>query len=82
MNQQKKLSAKEALEIRENFDFFDRDGNGLIDEKEFAELLLVIEPRASEKEISKGFAEIDSDHDQNIDFAEFLVWWKQCWWQF
>ncbi len=82
MTNKNKLSSEKIKEIRENFNFFDRDDNGMIDDKEFSELLLTIEPRAQKDEIENGFKEVDTDSDGSIDFPEFLAWWNQCWWQF
>ncbi len=78
----KTLAEDKISEIKSNFDFFDRDGNGSIDEKEFGKLLLVIEPKATAEEIEKGFAIVDEDGDGSIDFTEFMEWWEKCWWQF
>ncbi len=79
---EKNLTEEKLDEIKSNFDFFDRDGNGSIDEKEFGELLKVIEPKATKEEIEKGFGVVDDDNDGAIDFSEFLSWWEKCWWQF
>jgi len=76
------LTQEKIAEVRHNFEFFDRDSNGYIDQEEFAELLTVIEPRAREEEIEKGFREVDSDGDGSIDYSEFMAWWNQVWWQF
>ncbi|PIP79956.1 MAG: calcium sensor EFh [Deltaproteobacteria bacterium CG17_big_fil_post_rev_8_21_14_2_50_51_6] len=82
MTAKNKVLQENLQKIRDNFDFFDRDGNGRIDEKEFAELILAIEPHAKIAEIEKGFIEIDADQDGSIDFNEFVSWWKLCWWQY
>lgn len=76
------LSEEKIKEVEDNFKFFDSDNNGFIDEKEFEQLMKIIEPRARTEEIEKGFNIVDEDGDGFIDFAEFLQWWKQCWWQF
>jgi len=82
MSKQQKLTPEQIKEIHHNFDFFDRDGNGQLDEDEFTELLKIIEPNAKKEEAIKGFAIVDVDGDGSIDFNEFLKWWGQCWWQF
>ncbi len=78
----KQLTEEKIAEIKSNFDFFDRDSNGRIDEKEFGQLLKVIEPKATHKQVATGFALVDEDSDGSIDFSEFLTWWQQCWWQY
>ena len=78
-----KLLSKEKIEeIQSNFDFFDRDGNGRIDEKEFGKLLLVLEPKTTPEEIKNGFSIVDENNDGSINFSEFMSWWEKCWWQF
>ena len=75
--------SKEKLdEIRSNFDYFDRDGNGQIDVKEFTKLLQVIEPTATNEQAAKGFDIIDADDNGHIDFDEFIEWWESHWWQY
>lgn len=78
----KKLPEEKLNEVKKNFDFFDRDGNGEIDLDEFEQLLKVISPDATEEQAKRGFAIIDENSDGHIDFNEFLEWWETCWWEF
>lgn len=73
------LSPAEIAEIKDHFEFFDQDGSGLIDIDEFAQLLKVLAPEASKANAERGFATIDVDHNEQIDFTEFLEWWKMNW---
>ncbi len=82
MTDKQQLSADKIAEIKKNFKFFDRDGNGQIDQEEFGELLRVISPHATNKQIENGFEFIDEDQSGHIDFDEFLAWWETCWWEF
>lgn len=77
-----KLSQDKLVEIRKNFEFFDKDDNGMIEVKEFINLLKVIEPSSTKQQAEEGFKIIDDDHNGVIDFDEFLKWWESCWWQF
>jgi calmodulin len=77
-----KLSQEKLLEIRKNFEFFDKDNNGIIEIKEFTSLLKVIEPSSTKQQAEEGFKIIDDDNNGVIDFEEFLTWWESCWWQF
>jgi len=78
-----KSPRKEQLdEIRKNFDFFDKDNNGMINIDEFVELLKVIEPTSNKKQAKKGFELIDNDGNEYIDFNEFIKWWQSYWWQY
>lgn len=74
-----KLSQQEIAEIKDHFDFFDEDNSGLIDIDEFTQLLKVIAPEASNDNAIRGFATIDKDQNEQIDFDEFLDWWKMNW---
>jgi len=73
------LSKKEIEEIRENFDFFDRNHNDLLEKKEFIQLFKILAPDASREMAIRGFETIDLDGNGGIDFDEFLDWWKMNW---
>ncbi len=65
---------KEA-ELREDFEYFDDDGDGLLQADEFVRFLEGLGAEMSDEECRIGFAEIDSDHDGVIEFREFMDWW-------
>ena len=69
-------------EIRENFEFFDNDGNGLIDFNELLSLMRTVSPEASLRESGDGFSMIDTNSDGYIDLDEFMKWWQTTWWEF
>lgn len=68
--------------IRDNFDFTDTDGNGLIDFDEFATLLQVLSPESSVQQAAEAFSMIDTNSDGQIDYQEFISWWRQVWWEY
>ena len=72
---EKKVDEEELDEVREAFDYNDRDEDGLIDLEEFADMLEDLEADMSEAETREGFREIDTNHDGKIDFGEFAAWW-------
>jgi len=78
----KKISEEQLKEIKENFQFFDRDSNNEIDLGEFTKLLRVISPTATLEQAHKGFQIIDENQDGHIDFEEFMAWWESCWWEY
>ncbi|NVK23747.1 MAG: EF-hand domain-containing protein [Gammaproteobacteria bacterium] len=78
----KELTAQQLEDIKKDFAFFDRDGNGQIDLPEFIELLTVIAPKTKANRVEEGFQMIDANGDGSIDFEEFLNWWQSCWWEF
>ena len=76
------LSEAKIEEIKNDFIFFDKDGNGQIDLTEFIELLTVISPKTKASHVEEGFKLIDSNNDGFIDLPEFLELWQECWWEY
>ncbi len=66
----------DAIELRETFDFYDKDSNGVIDREEFGSLCEALGAGFSYDEIVIGFTEIDTDGNGTIEFDEFSEWWK------
>lgn len=64
-------------ELRESFDYNDRDGDGRIELGEFAAMLDELEADMAEREVEIGFKDIDTNDDGLIDFAEFVAWWTE-----
>ena len=64
-------------ELREAFDYNDRDSDGRIQLDEFSDMLDELEADMSGKEIEIGFKDIDTNDDGLIDFAEFVAWWTE-----
>jgi Ca2+-binding EF-hand superfamily protein len=63
-------------ELREEFEYFDDDDNGLIEFDEFRGLLEALGDAMQRDEARTGFDAIDTDGDGHIDFDEFLEWWE------
>ena len=74
-----KLSEAEIAEIRDHFEFFDRNHNDLLEEREFVQLFKILAPDASKEMALRGFRTIDKDDNGGIDFDEFLEWWQMNW---
>ena len=72
-----KPSPEELDELREAFDYNDRDADGRIQVDEFAEMLDELEADMSPKDIEIGFQDIDTNDDGLIDFGEFVAWWTE-----
>jgi calmodulin len=72
-----KPSPEELDELREAFDYNDRDADGRIQVDEFAEMLDELEADMSPKDIEIGFKDIDTNDDGLIDFGEFVAWWTE-----
>ncbi len=76
------LTEQQLNDIQAEFNFFDRDGNGMIELPEFIELLTVLSPKTKVSAVEEGFNLIDDNHDGSIDFAEFVKWWQEGWWEY
>jgi calmodulin len=74
-NEKPKLTGDQIAELREDFESFDTDGDGLMEFGEFVGFMDGIEADMSNEECRVGFAEIDSDRDGVIEFDEFVNWW-------
>ena len=67
--------------IREQFDSFDKDDDGLIDLQEFLGMIAVLYPDANSSYLEGGFVLMDENCDGYIDFLEFLGWWQEEDWE-
>ena len=63
-------------EIREAFNFFDRDNDGKISCKEFKNLLVGLSGEYKDKDVDELFKILDLDIDGNITIDEFINAWK------
>ena len=72
-----KPNEEELDELREAFDYNDRDGDGRIRLDEFAAMLDELEAEMSENDVEIGFKDIDTNDDGLIDFTEFVAWWAE-----
>jgi calmodulin/calcium-binding protein CML/plastin-2 len=69
------LTAEQIEELRESFEYNDRDGDGKIELDEFKVMLEELGADMSDREAGIGFRDIDSNDDGLIDFEEFVAWW-------
>jgi calmodulin len=63
-------------DIRDVFNEFDEDKSGTLDREEITELIATFGTVLSSAERSKMYTDIDSNGDGEIQFEEFLPWWK------
>jgi len=68
-------TGEKCAELREDFDYFDDNHDGLMEFGEFVGLMDGLGADMSSDECRIGFAEIDRDRDGVIEFEEFLDWW-------
>ena len=72
-----KPNEEELDELREAFDYNDRDGDGRIQLDEFSAMLDELEAGMTDTDIEIGFKDIDTNDDGLIDFQEFVAWWAE-----
>ncbi len=72
---EKKPTQDQLDELREAFEYNDRDSDGSIEPDEFVTMLDDLEANMSAKEAKIGFQDIDTNDDGLIDFGEFVAWW-------
>jgi Ca2+-binding EF-hand superfamily protein len=72
-----KPSADELEDLREAFEYNDRDGDGRIQKDEFVAMLDELDAGMTAQEMEIGFQDIDTNDDQLIDFDEFVAWWTE-----
>jgi calmodulin len=72
-----KPNEEQLDELRETFDYNDRDGDGRIQVDEFSAMLDELEADMTDKDIEIGFKDIDTNDDGLIDFQEFVAWWAE-----
>jgi Ca2+-binding EF-hand superfamily protein len=65
----------DVARLREDFDYYDRNDDGLMEYEEFVRFLQAIDGQMSESECVIGFQEVDTDRDGVVEFEEFLAWW-------
>ena len=63
-------------EIKEAFNFFDKDKDGKISSKEFKQMLVKLSKEYQEKDVDELFKILDVDLDGYINIDEFINLWK------
>jgi Ca2+-binding EF-hand superfamily protein len=63
--------------LRAQFHQFDGDGNGIIDEDEFAGLIAALGVKWTAEKVHVAFSAIDVSGNGTIEFGEFAQWWKR-----
>jgi Ca2+-binding EF-hand superfamily protein len=64
-------------DLRPDFNRFDTDGNGIIDEDEFAALIAALGVEFTPEQTQVAFLAIDIDGNGRIDYREFRGWWNR-----
>ena len=74
---EEELETFRHAEVQNLFNTVDKDGSGLIDRGEMANLLQSLGKSLPQEEIDEGFAKLDKDSSGLIDFEEFYAWYKE-----
>ena len=64
-------------DIEELFDQSDEDHDDQISLTEFRGLMLTLNHKMHDDEVTSSFLKIDANRDGRIGFAEFRTWWLQ-----
>eukprot|EP00286_Rhodomonas_abbreviata_P027081 CAMPEP_0181301634 /NCGR_PEP_ID=MMETSP1101-20121128/7529_1 /TAXON_ID=46948 /ORGANISM="Rhodomonas abbreviata, Strain Caron Lab Isolate" /LENGTH=504 /DNA_ID=CAMNT_0023406953 /DNA_START=51 /DNA_END=1565 /DNA_ORIENTATION=- len=70
-------SLSSELELRKAFDYFDRDGSGVITPAQLQEALRKLGARCSDDEITNIMKLLDTNMDGHIDFGEFSAMYNK-----
>ena len=71
------MSEETDTELRREFDRFDDDKNGSIDEDEFGRLVVALGVKFTPEQTATAFLAIDIDGNGRVDFREFKGWWSK-----
>ncbi len=63
-------------ELKENFEHFDKNGDGKLSRDEFGELMAALGAAEPGEDASRGFSSIDVNGSGGIDFEEFAEWFR------
>jgi len=69
------MSEEQLAELREIFDHYDTDKNGVIDRNELRALLGALDPEFSERDVKQAIEALDDNANGVIDWEEFVEWW-------
>lgn len=72
MSKKFELSADDVRELKEAFNLFDKDKNGMIDCEELREVMQSLGQMPTQEQLEDMIHEIDTDNDGVVDFDEFL----------
>ncbi|MCB9759712.1 MAG: EF-hand domain-containing protein [Alphaproteobacteria bacterium] len=72
----KELSDEELADLRETFDYYDRNKNGSIDIRELDGLMESLDVELTPDQLKVALMSLDADGSGVIEFEEFVDWWS------
>jgi Ca2+-binding EF-hand superfamily protein len=72
-----KLSGEEIARIQGAFAALDTDGSNSIDREEVQGVFTELTGKASKEQVDAALAEMDTDNDNEVSYAEFKDWWQR-----
>ncbi|EGR28444.1 variant sh3 domain protein [Ichthyophthirius multifiliis] len=72
LHEQPGTSEQEIIQIKEAFDFFDKDGSGSIQIDELKAAMLSLGFQINEKRLEEIMNALDKDNTKSLEFEEFL----------
>jgi len=63
--------------VRNSFDKFDMNGDGVMDVKELIPLVVDLGKSISEEEMQQLLPTLDLDGSGTVDYSEFINWWRE-----
>lgn len=69
------MNPEDEAELREGFEQFDTDHDGLMQFEEFLAFISELDADMSLEDSRIGFEDIDTDRNGVISFEEFVQWW-------
>ena len=79
MMEQKMKEKNSDEDIRDTFQVFDKDGNGLISAPELWQVMTILGKNFTNKEIDEMILDVDIDGDGQVNYEEFVAMMMSKW---
>ena len=69
------LTDDQIAEVREIFDHYDKNGNGVIEVGELGSLFEALDAQLDKTQLAAAIGDLDTNGNGRLEFAEFIAWW-------